>query len=338
MDCRPAFAGPPNATYAPGVQDGETAAEKATETADLPEPEAELEAEPEAEAEVSAEPSESEPQPVADQAAADELAGWRRLAVTGGLIVALAVVSAAAGAAVVPQIAGAPPTPGPGPTVINPEPSASAEPDPTAFPTVEPSGPVLPTASARPATAFTSWATPLAGPLGIPQVALEAYGYAEWVLQQTRSTCKLQWTTLAAIGKVTTEHGKLNGSSLDSSGKQRPALIGPALNGTGGNPKVNDTDGGALDGDQTWDHTIGPMQFVPTMWRVSGVDGDSDDLADPQDIDDAALAAAYHLCSGGQDLSVAANWKAAVSAYHGLAPRIDKIFQEAQSYGVRSRS
>jgi membrane-bound lytic murein transglycosylase B len=174
--------------------------------------------------------------------------------------------------------------------------------------------------------------------LGVPQVALEAYGYAEWVLAQTQAGCKLQWTTLAAIGKITTDHGKQNGSSLDQLGRERPALIGPALNGTGGTGAVNDTDGGALDGDQTWDRTIGPMQFIPSMWRASGVDGDGDEFADPQDIDDAALAAGYQLCSGGRDLSIAANWKAAISAYYGLAGKIDKIFAEAQSYGVRSRS
>jgi membrane-bound lytic murein transglycosylase B len=70
------------------------------------------------------------------------------------------------------------------------------------------------------------------------------------------------------------------------------------------------------------------------MWRLSGVDADGDGLADPQDIDDAALSAAYYLCSSDKDLSVVANWKASVSAYHGLAGRIDKIFEEAQSYGV----
>ncbi|WP_203914994.1 lytic murein transglycosylase [Rhizocola hellebori] len=275
----------------------------------------------------------------------DDMAGWRRLAVTGGLIVALAVASAAAGATMVPQIAGPAPSKATAPAVItNPEPSASAEPTPTEAPTAGPSASATPAPSAsptgpvRPASAFTSWAAPLAGPLGIPQVALEAYGYAEWVLQQTRGTCKLQWTTLAAIGKVTSEHGKQNGSALDTFGRERPAFIGPALNGTGGTVKVADTDGGALDSDQNWDHTIGPMQFIPAMWRLAGVDGDGDELADPQDIDDAALAAAYFLCSGGKDLSVVANWKAAVSAYHGLAPRIDKIFEEAQSYGVRSRS
>jgi membrane-bound lytic murein transglycosylase B len=297
-----------------GVQDGETAEKPDTGELEVIEPAAGLSAQ------------------------AEELAAWRRLAVTGGLIVALAVVSAAAGATVVPHIASPPPSQAAGPVVINPEPTQSAEPTPTDTPTTEPSASPTPTGAPRPAAAFTSWAAPLAGPLAIPQVALEAYGYAEWVLQQTRGTCKLQWTTLAAIGKVTTEHGKQNGSSLDQLGRERPALIGPALNGSGGNPKVTDTDAGALDGDQTWDHTIGPMQFIPAMWQLSGVDANGDELADPQNIDDAALAAAYHLCSSGKDLSVAANWKAAVTAYFGLAARIDKIFEEAQSYGVRSRS
>jgi hypothetical protein len=308
------------------VQDGETAEEKAMETADFAE-------KPDSVGEREIEVIESVPAEVPSAEAAEK-AAWRRLAVTGGLIVALAVVSAAAGATVIREIAGPSQTQASEPPVIT-DPVATASADPIPEPTETTTGP---TAPPRPASAFTSWAAPLAGPLGIPQVALEAYGYAEWVLQQTRSTCKLQWTTLAAIGKVTTDHGKLNGSSLDSQGWQRPALIGPALNGTGGNAKVNDTDGGALDGDQTWDHAIGPMQFIPTMWRVSGVDGNDDELADPQNIDDAALAAAYHLCTGTRDLSVVATWKAAVSSYHGLGPRIDKIFEEAQSDGVSSRS
>ena len=269
-----------------------------------------------------------------------ETLAWRRLAVTGGLIVALAVGSAAAGATMVSQLAG--PGKATAPEVTEPEPTGSAElpptDPPTGGPTASPSASPSVPPDARPATAFTPWAARLTGPLAIPQVALEAYGYAEWVLQQTRPTCKLQWTTLAAIGKVTTEHGKQDGSSLDHLGRQRPALIGPPLNGTGGNPRVHDTDGGALDRDQNWDRTLGPMQFIASMWRVSGVDADGDEIADPQDIDDAALAAAYHLCAGGQDLSVVANWKAAVTGYHGLAGRIDKIFEEAQAYGVKSRS
>jgi len=171
----------------------------------------------------------------------------------------------------------------------------------------------------------------------MPQVALESYGYAEWVLQQTRPVCKLQWTTLAAIGKLASDHGRQGGATLDSQGKMRPALVGPALNGSG-QPKVSDSDGGALDGDTTWDHAVGPMQMLPSMWRVSRVDADGDNLADPQDLFDAALAAGYFLCSSGKDLSVVDNWKSAVSGYHAMSTQIDKVFEVAQDYGVRSRA
>lgn len=253
----------------------------------------------------------------------------------GGVIGALAVGSAAAGAVVVPQfakpLATRPYEPPPPVVVTQPTPAAPTR-------SVSPSPSASEEPSPRPASAFTTWAAPLAGRLAVPQTALEAYGYAEWVLQQTTPTCKLQWTTLAAVGKVTTDHGRQGGSTLDPQGRMRPALIGPPLNGTGGLAKVADTDAGALDGDHTWDHAVGPMQLIPSMWRQSGVDGNNDQLADPQDVDDAALAAAYYLCSSGKDLSVVANWKSAVSAYHGLASQLDKVFEEAQAYGVKSRS
>jgi membrane-bound lytic murein transglycosylase B len=164
----------------------------------------------------------------------------------------------------------------------------------------------------------------------IPKTALEAYGYAEWVLQQTRPDCKLQWTTLAAVGKITTDHGRSAGGALDAQARVKPAIIGPVLSAA-------DTDAGALDGDQAKDHAVGPMQLTPSMWRISGVDGDSDKVADPQDLDDAALSAAYQLCDSGGDLSVVANWKKAINAYHALAPQIEKIFETAQTYGTKSK-
>jgi membrane-bound lytic murein transglycosylase B len=257
---------------------------------------------------------------------------WRKLSVTGALILALALAAAIAGAFVVPALAHPLPRKAneAAPAASGLDPNASAGPAMPASASASPS----PTVTPRP---FAEWARPLAAKLAIPQVALESYGYAEWVLQQTRPTCKLQWTTLAAIGKLTTDHGRLGGSSLDAQGRQRPPRIGPALNGSG-QPKVADTDGGALDGDVTWDHAVGPMQMLPSMWRASGVDGDSDGLADPQDVDDAALSAGYYLCSGGKDLTVVANWKAAVTGYHGMAAQIDKVFEVAQDYGVRSRA
>jgi membrane-bound lytic murein transglycosylase B len=254
---------------------------------------------------------------------------WRKLSVTGAVILALALVATMAGAVLVPALGD------PLPTKAN-EPPATVEPAPSsAAPAPSASASAGPSEPARP---FAEWARRLSGKLAIPQVALESYGYAEWVLQQTRPDCKVQWTTLAAIGKLTTDHGRQGGASLDARGRMRPALIGPALNGSPGTAKVADTDGGALDGDHTWDHAVGPMQTLPAMWRVSGVDADGDNLADPQDIDDAALAAGYYLCAAGKDLTVVGNWKAAVTGYYAMGPQIDKVFDAAQDYGVRSRA
>jgi membrane-bound lytic murein transglycosylase B len=193
----------------------------------------------------------------------------------------------------------------------------------------------------RPAAAFNTWAVGLSKTLNIPTVALESYAYAEWVLTQTRPTCKLQWTTLAGIGSVASDHGRVGDRSLDAEGVPHPVLMGPALDGLAGRVKVTDSDGGALDGDQTWDHAMGPMQLIPSMWRASGVDVDGDGLANAQDIDDAALAAGYFLCTGANgtipDLSVVTAWKTAMNGYHGMAVNIDKVYNAAQQYGLLSK-
>jgi membrane-bound lytic murein transglycosylase B len=157
-------------------------------------------------------------------------------------------------------------------------------------------------------------------------------------MSQTRQGCKLQWTTLAAIGKVESDHGRGGGAQLDQQGRSKPAIIGPALNGAPGLQKITDTDAGALDGDRTWDRAVGSMQFLPATWRMYAVDADNDQLADPFDLDDAALAAAYYLCAAGKDLTVVADWKAVVLTYNNVGAYLDKIFETAQGYGTRSRA
>lgn len=265
----------------------------------------------------------------------------KRIVLTGAMIAALTAIAATAGAVVIPELASPvavssyqPPPP---PIVSKSPTPAPASPAPDASPTPAPA------VGARPASAFAEWAGTLSGPLGIPQNVLEAYGYAEWVLTQTRATCKLQWTTLAALGKIASDHGRVDGRTVDAQGRPQPVLMGPALDGTSGRSKVDDSDGGALDGDQKWDRAMGPMQLTPAMWRASGVDADSNELAQPQDIDDAALAAGYQLCGaasgeGARDLSKVAHWKAAINGYPGMAKNIDKVFDAAQSYGLISRA
>jgi len=264
----------------------------------------------------------------------------RGLFLTGALIATLIGVAATAGATVVPQLATRsaaakyqPPDPDPAPQPSS-TPSTPATTEPTPDPTETPTG----LHPGRPAAAFNTWAVSLNKTLNIPVVALESYAYAEWVLTQTRPTCKLQWTTLAGIGSVASDHGRMAEHSLDAEGLPHPdSLLGPVLDGLAGRIKVPDVDGGALDGNQTWDRAVGPMQLLPSMWRASGVDGDGDGLANPQDIDDAALAAAYHLCPVGQDLSAVTGWKAAVNSYHGMALNIDKVYDAAQQYGLLSK-
>ncbi len=45
---------------------------------------------------------------------------------------------------------------------------------------------------------------------------------------------------------------------------------------------------------------MGPLQFIPSTWRSWGVDANGDGVADPNQIDDAALAAGRYLCAAGE--------------------------------------
>jgi hypothetical protein len=76
------------------------------------------------------------------------------------------------------------------------------------------------------------------------------------------------------------------------------AGVGIRLDGSRGTRAIRDTDRGRLDGDAEFDRAIGPMQFIPGTWRRWGRDGSGDGIADPQNMYDAALAAAAYLCSG----------------------------------------
>lgn len=42
------------------------------------------------------------------------------------------------------------------------------------------------------------------------------------------------------------------------------------LDGTSGNLHIPDTDKGKLDGDPLMDRAMGPMQFIPETWGISG--------------------------------------------------------------------
>jgi hypothetical protein len=119
---------------------------------------------------------------------------------------------------------------------------------------------------------------------------------------------------LAGIGHV--ESGQANNGALDATGRALTPIIGPALNGTGGFALIRDTDHGVFDGDKVYDHAVGPMQFLPSTWRLVGRDANGDGKADPENINDAALGAAVYLCDGGGDLGTRAGLLGAVYRYN----------------------
>ena len=130
---------------------------------------------------------------------------------------------------------------------------------------------------------------------------------------QRQRSCRIPVMLLAAIGEV--ESSSLRGRRLDASHDVVPPVRGPALSG-GSFAAIGDSDGGRYDGDPVWDRAVGPMQFIPGTWRLWGADGNGDGVRDPQNIEDAALAAAGYLCAGGRDLSRPAELRAAILSYN----------------------
>jgi membrane-bound lytic murein transglycosylase B len=177
-----------------------------------------------------------------------------------------------------------------------------------------------------------AWVKRISGESNIPQRALAAYAGAALSVAQTDPSCGIGWNTLAAIGQVESDHGSLNGARLDRHGVATPTIVGPSLDGNG-TLKVPDTDQGQYDGDPTWDHAVGPMQFIPSTWAQVGQDGNRDGKKDVNQIDDASLAAAQHLCSIGGDLTVPQNWINAIGAYNDSADYNNKVAAVATQYG-----
>jgi hypothetical protein len=148
---------------------------------------------------------------------------------------------------------------------------------------------------------------------GIPASVLAAYKAAARSLGASDPSCGLRWELLAAIGKV--ESGQARGGAVDKSGTTLKPILGPVLNGSGF-ARIDDTDGGRLDGDKHFDRAVGPMQFIPSTWSRWSADGNGDGSRDPANIQDAALAAAGYLCAGERDLGTKAGLHRSVLSYN----------------------
>jgi hypothetical protein len=167
---------------------------------------------------------------------------------------------------------------------------------------------------------------------GIPVRALEGYQKAASLTASADPSCNIDWALLAAIGQVESNHARFGGNQLDSTGTVRPGIIGIPLDGANGTALITDSDRGRLDRDVIYDRAVGPMQFIPSTWRVAGVDADGDGVKNPQDLADAATATAVYLCSGPGDLRRPADLRAAILRYNASDSYVLMVTSIADAY------
>jgi hypothetical protein len=122
--------------------------------------------------------------------------------------------------------------------------------------------------------------------------------------QRAADTCPgLEWTVLAAIGKVETNHGRLQAPGV-SSGMNFAGAAGPMQFGIGG--KAGNT------------------------WAAYGIDGDQppDGAAIVYNPADAIFTAARYLCANGAQK----NLQGAILAYNRANWYVQKVLAQAQRY------
>lgn len=176
-----------------------------------------------------------------------------------------------------------------------------------------------------------TWAARIATATGIPEVAVSAYADATLSESATDATCGLSWNTLAGIGDIESGHGTHGGAHLEADGEDSAAILGPALDGKDATAAVANTDP-AVDGAGPWARAVGPLQFLPSTWARWGADGNGDGIRDPNNIVDAAFAAAHYLCAGGGDLTTGAGWTAAILSYNHETSYVDAVRAAANTY------
>jgi len=216
-----------------------------------------------------------------------------------------------------------------------PEPVTDLTPTGLAPPAAVPPPPAPPARAAESVPQVdTAWVRRTARRAGVPEPAVRAYARA---MLMAPGSCEVGWTTLAGIGWVESQHGTLGGRTLDDDGRSSSTILGPALDGRGPVAAIPATSQStALHGDPSWDHAVGQMQFIPSTWEQWGADGDGDGSADPNDIDDAAYAAARYLCAGGRDLASADGWSGGVFSYNHSAEYVADVHAAASEYAART--
>ncbi len=168
-------------------------------------------------------------------------------------------------------------------------------------------------------------------PSDIPALVLDAYVRGAAAANRRTPGCRIHWSALAAVGRVESGHARSGGASLTLAGDVTPRILGPRLDGNGF-AYVADTDGGLYDGDTELDRAVGPMQFIPSTWKSLGEDGNGDGNRDPNNIYDAATAAAMYLCRSRQGLDADENLYNAALNYNRSTTYAALIVTKAREY------
>jgi membrane-bound lytic murein transglycosylase B len=168
------------------------------------------------------------------------------------------------------------------------------------------------------------------GALDIPEIALAAYRNAEQKMAVEAPGCGVSWNLLAGIGRI--ESGHAGGGAVDARGTAVVPIYGPALDGTlpGNEVIIQSSVGNRV----TYARAMGPMQFLPGTWARYASDGKGDEVADPQNLFDATLAAARYLCTGGLDLGDPAQVMAAILRYNNSKPYAQNVLGWAAAYAT----
>ncbi|MEM9034893.1 MAG: lytic transglycosylase domain-containing protein [Actinomycetota bacterium] len=167
----------------------------------------------------------------------------------------------------------------------------------------------------------------------LPLVVFEAYFRGARNAAADSPGCNITWPLLAAIGRVESRHGTFGGSRVNADGSLTGQIIGIPLNGENNTRVIEDTDGGALDGDTEFDRAVGPMQFIPTTWAAFARDGNGDGVADPHHLFDATRAAGAYLCRAG-NLADPGTLSAAILSYNRSESYRDTVLGYESQYGA----
>lgn len=175
------------------------------------------------------------------------------------------------------------------------------------------------------------WAQRTSEATGIPLRAVLAYAGAVIRSAEVYPDCGIGWNTLAAIGLVESDHGAFGGSSIGPDFAVSPPIYGVVLDG-GDTEHIPDSDDGAVDGISDYDRAVGPMQLIPQTWASWISDGNGDGVGDPQNIADASIAAANHMCRASGGMSTPDGWRAGIAAYNSGDDYLRKVASAAQRY------